>query len=722
MSDDTTRREDWDDEHGQPGGLFVPKTVDEAIAGRLAGVERDDRGEGDEARLVAALAGTYALPAEAGASLARVRSRLRQAAARRPTWEGEGEDEAEFEVPVTVKLPESGRERRPMRRLAALRAVAAVLVVALLGGGFFALLHGQPGTGSRSAGVWQDVSVTHSHLTAPLDFAPARGLTYAVAETGGVIYACDANSLWYSVDAGRTYAPFPLAYPASDTSRPDELCNMDTAPGAPGIFVVVYGKQTQVEYAEAGDGAWRTLGIPDAVQNVANGGRSAPLDVSDIAQAVSADLDHARLRVVGNWVFVLAQAPSTRLVATPDFGTTWYQLDVGLEAQKLQCAGFAVAKSDPLHLYCDTVSLNQGAVTAGAGLWESVDGGTNWRQMTLPFSGRTDGVKTSGAYLYVLANGPGITETVWRRAITGGVWERVAALPPPEFNTEPLPPPSSFSMQNWGVGLDDTVYAWIASDDGTTVTVRVFALAPGSSTFGEVGAQYSATFRGKWLTLELGDTGPGGSPALYLHDKPTSANDGSQPLYRLPLPARGTRALIDTTPLPAPAPTATATPAPAAACTTAPGNVAEIQPGGFGATLDTFDARWGQHHGVAAGSIYFGPDTSSGNWVVSAAEPASNGRVYLMTYHVDPAKTMTLAQAEAVTATIVPRDATRTAGPRTTASGVEVDYCSAALIAAFPLSVQMSVAPLYHDGRIVVMYDVDADGNVMGIAFWQHAF
>lgn len=83
-------------------------------------------------------------------------------------------------------------------------------------------------------------------------------------------------------------------------------------------------------------------------------------------------------------------------------------------------------------------------------------------------------------------------------------------------------------------------------------------------------------------------------------------------------------------------------------------------------------------------------------------------------------KTLTLAQAEAIAATILPRDATRTAGPHTTPNGTEVEYCSAALIAAFPSDVQMSVAPLFHDGRIAVTYDVNSAGDVQLISFMEH--
>lgn len=732
MSDDNLRADSADSSDGpespdvpENDDPFAPERVDEATAARLEAHEplRDA-----DTRLVVALARSHALPPEAEASLARVRARVWETRAR-PAATRNRSRERIMRRGALVSLPHA-----PVRGgnwlSAAMRAGAAVLVVALLGGGFFAVLHGRANFASRSD--WRDVSITHARLARQLDFDASHGLVYAVSKTGSAIYACDANHLWYSTDDGRSYAPFPLAYPASNSSQPDELCSIGTAPGAPGIFVVTYGPATQIAtqiwYAAAGDSGWRALGISDTAVDIGTGRRVPSLAASDIAQAVSSASDHARLRVVGNWLFVLAQAPNERLVATPDFGTTWYQLDTPLEAQNLQCAAFAVDPANPLHLVCDAAP--QPGFTADAVVelslnpWETHDGGKTWSQ--IPYQAPVGqgwppvtSVLASAHYLYASEI---LMHLVWllRRPIAGGAWQQVAQLPQPidvraTGSTAVL---SSADGETYDAAPDGTLYVWQGAHQGDTVTTQVFALRPGASSFDQIGSQKSLAYGGRAPVLELGDVGPGGSPALYLHDQPASANSRPQPLYRLALPGGGANTSLDTTPLPMPAPTASATPI-ASICKPAPGNLADIQPGGFGATVDTFDTRWGQHHGAAAGSIFFGPNTSAGAWVVQAVEPASNNRIYNMSYRVDPAKQTTLAQAEALARTIVPKDAVQTTPPHQTPYGIEADYCSAALVAAFPSSVAGPILPLQHTGRLVVLYTLDAGGNVVSIDFSQ---
>lgn len=151
-------------------------------------------------------------------------------------------------------------------------------------------------------------------------------------------------------------------------------------------------------------------------------------------------------------------------------------------------------------------------------------------------------------------------------------------------------------------------------------------------------------------------------------------------------------------------------------CTSTPGDVANIQSGGYGADLDTFEQRWGSSDGVAAGSVYFGrwPDGTSKVQVADALP--SNHRVYMMGYQVEAAQNVTQAEGEALAASILPKDATPIAHAQQN-NNITVTYCSAALITAFPASVQNINGPLPHNGLVVVTYTLRPDGHLYGIGF-----
>jgi hypothetical protein len=161
---------------------------------------------------------------------------------------------------------------------------------------------------------------------------------------------------------------------------------------------------------------------------------------------------------------------------------------------------------------------------------------------------------------------------------------------------------------------------------------------------------------------------------------------------------------------------ATATPTSHAACTSAPGDTAHIQDGGYGADLGTFTQRWGASDGVAAGSVYFGRWADGMPKVQVADAVPSNHRVYHMSYLVDTAQEMTQAQAETLATALLPKDATLTERTQQ-GSDFTVTYCSASLIAAFPTSVREINGPLPHNGLVVVTYTHRTDGQLFGIVF-----
>src|SRR5262249_12841953 len=139
------------------------------------------------------------------------------------------------------------RTRRWHRSAAGL---AAVLMVVVFAGSFFALLRFHSPSNSRGASNWHDVSILKAHTTQPLNFDPANGIAYAVSDASGTIYACGSNKLWYSQDGGKTYQPLRLTLPPPDLRHPDTTCDIATVAGEPGLFAATQRSgQTVALYA-----------------------------------------------------------------------------------------------------------------------------------------------------------------------------------------------------------------------------------------------------------------------------------------------------------------------------------------------------------------------------------------------------------------------------------------------------------------------------------------
>lgn len=162
------------------------------------------------------------------------------------------------------------------------------------------------------------------------------------------------------------------------------------------------------------------------------------------------------------------------------------------------------------------------------------------------------------------------------------------------------------------------------------------------------------------------------------------------------------------------APTATSTQTAAAAiCPAGSPNLANIQAGGEGATLDTFAARWGPQAGVALGNMGFGryADTGRQKVLVPSYLPANN-RVWTVQYFVDTTQKLSVADAPAVAATILPKDAVQQGAPKQNGNGITVGFCSAAMLAAFPLGTSINGQLMAETGFLTVGYILRSDGSV----------
>ncbi|MEO7001762.1 MAG: hypothetical protein ABI068_08080, partial [Ktedonobacterales bacterium] len=216
---------------------FAPETIDEQIAGRLAGMAPGER----ETRVTQGVARLHRLPPSAELSLARVRAQLRSAPlptdpAAPQLRSGSGMIGAEHESPAQQRgkqiifptpRPQGAdttfnRTRQQSARAASIRhslsAVAAVAVVALVLAGFFALSYGRlftPGASPSASVTHQQPGVTAT--TTPLTFAPPASAAEAqacrtilgIATTSGAYYDF-GQGIVGMVNTGLTYPGYKL--------------------------------------------------------------------------------------------------------------------------------------------------------------------------------------------------------------------------------------------------------------------------------------------------------------------------------------------------------------------------------------------------------------------------------------------------------------------------------------------------------------------------------
>lgn len=690
-----------------------PTRIDEYIdTARTA--NHDGATDDPSARLVRSLHGAYAMPAATRtAVLDRVHERLR----------------AEMELPSTARLsvrpvanvppidlsddaPRQLRDRPVSRMRSAFGAVAAVLVVALLAGAFYAVTQSsgagrvkRRGAGPTAThqstpgpiGVWQDVSISSGNTGGKLDFDPTKGSAYSVAASDGTVYACGSGHLWYSQDGGAHYSPFSPALPSSFASGISGACTMTTVQGWPGVFIAPNNSpdNRSVLYAGPGDGSWQKL-IMSGTATPA-GGSASPTRVSppqillDLFNSANYESLTPAVQASGDWLyFVSAGGSSYDVVGTHDFGQTW--VDVSASDMGDPCTHFVVSAHNYDFLACQPSSA--GNIT------ETLDGGKTWRSLTGGVGDSLYLFGMSDSAIYATYANPTYTEHVVTHDVKSGDW---------------LDQGSVFAANLGGplmVTSDNTVYFPVL-DDQTATRLSVYTYTPSSQGPRQILA-YTSIPGVKGGTRAFGGLQPGAPPAIYTIETP--AKTGPTAVYRMYLPAVAS-APASTTPTVAPTATAIGN----VACTQAAGDPANIQPGGVGADTSTFATRWGKQDGVAAGSSYFGPLTAQG--VPEIQVTNGYARAYELFYNVSSGQKMAPSDATTLAKSILPTDATpitqlqSVVDPQSGVETLQQLYCSAAYLAVAPPSGQATTYPVPRNGVIRVTFTLGQVGNVQIIAF-----
>lgn len=666
-----------------------------------------------DAHLVRALRGAYALPATSRtAVLERVHDQLRAemsapSSARADTRRF-GSDSYAIEHPIT---PPRYRGSRPGARVrAAFGAIAAVLVVALFAGAFYAVTQGRlkrHGTGPTATtvstpgplGVWQDVSVSTANTGGKLDFDPGKGVAYSVAASTGALYACGSGHLWYSQDGGAHYSVFFPSLPSSFAALISGACTMRTVQGWPGLFITASGDHggSSVLYAAPGDGSWQKLIVSGVARPAGGGGTQGQVVgaqiLTDLFDSTNNESLTPAVQASGNWLyFATGTSGSYDVVGTQDFGQSW--VDVSASETGNPCTHFAVSPNNYDFLACQPSSAG--------GITESVDGGKTWTSLGGGIGSNLYLVGMSDHTIYATYENPTYNHHVVTSNVKTGTWTDQG-----DVYAENIGGPDT-------VAPDGMIYIPVL-DDKTATQLSVYTYSPGSHGLSQI-VGFMAIPGGKGGIREFGGVWPNMAPAVYTIK--ALATTGPTSVYRLYLPSPGSASALST-------PTAT-TPATATAigdvpCTQAMGNPADIQPGGVGADNSTFVSRWGSQDGVAAGSSYYGPKTSQGIPEIQV----SNGylRAYELFYNVDQGHKMAPQDATVVIQSILPKDATAITQQQPTidpqAGGEELQqlYCSAAYLAVAPPSGQTSTYPVPRNGVIRVTLRLGQVGNVELITF-----
>lgn len=271
---------DWNTEHGGTSfeDPFAPEMVEDTIAASLG---RDAPLSPTEV-LVRHLADAYTRPSEADAILARSRAALShhaEALAAR-TLETEGERVIWANSRPVATSFSTWPPQPPPRWISpfatAWRTAAAVLIVALLGAGFFALLHGMPRPdlhptptatlSCREPGKTAASPIVHVALTPVPSLPPAEILSQLEASPGfqNPVQVAHAPS-----NSTYSYSPPVLLLPATAGDREDlsyySLPHYIIVASVNGVRMVVYDvtyDPTTLEITPRGFGYWDSSDVP----------------------------------------------------------------------------------------------------------------------------------------------------------------------------------------------------------------------------------------------------------------------------------------------------------------------------------------------------------------------------------------------------------------------------------------------------------------------------
>jgi photosystem II stability/assembly factor-like uncharacterized protein len=245
--------------------------------------------------------------------------------------------------------------------------------------------------------TWELVSSGPSASLNALVVHPTNEQVLFAGTNGGPV--ATTNNLWRSDDGGRTWRKFFLSLPANPDGVIPAVTALATDSQQPGILYIGTAGQGVYRFDVGPDGQGYTL-VGDVslynadVKGLVVGPDSLVYALTNTGLFVNSGEKWNKLEAVPEMPITLAVAPwnpKTLYAGTPssgvyrstDGGQSWESISAGLDmapGAALRVTALAVDNESPDRLIVAT-AYGLGSQLAGGGIYESFDGGGQWRKL-----------------------------------------------------------------------------------------------------------------------------------------------------------------------------------------------------------------------------------------------------------------------------------------------------------------------------------------------------
>lgn len=245
--------------------------------------------------------------------------------------------------------------------------------------------------------TWQLVSASPGPALNALAVHPVNNQVVFAGAEGGPL--ATTNNLWRSDDGGRTWRKFFLSLPASPDGIIPAVKALAVDPHQPGLLYVGTDGQGVYSFDVGADGYGYTLvgdvSLYDAhVKGLVVSNDSQVYALTNNGLFVNSGDKWHRLETLpelpislavapGDSSVLYAGTPSSGVYRSTDGGQSWESVSAGLDLMpgaSLRVTALTVDAENPMRVIVAT-AYGVGSQLAGGGVYESLDGGEQWRKL-----------------------------------------------------------------------------------------------------------------------------------------------------------------------------------------------------------------------------------------------------------------------------------------------------------------------------------------------------